>query len=461
MLNPNAKKRLRISTSKVVILIYLLQIFFGAILLMLPIANKDGHWLNFFDAIFTSTSAVCITGLLKFDIALHFTLFGQIVILFLIQIGALGFMTMATFLFILIGKKIRLNERMLIKETMNHDSYQGIVRMARKIIIATFAIELIGALILFPSMLQIKDGVGNAVYRSIFLSVSSFCNAGFDVMGSVSGEFSSISYFAKLPLVLLPIAFLIIIGGLGFAVIFDIMKVHREKKVLFHTRIVVYVTLALITVGTFAFMLIEWSNPNTLGQFSSPADKVINALFMSITPRTAGFSCIKVDDMTLAGKALTSILAIIGASPASTGGGIKTTTFFVLLLLTLKGVNENNEIVYRKRTIPSKTVYKSLLVFFFAMTIIICLTFALCALESNNTSVNSFEALLFESINTFTTTGMTYGITPYLSRASLMLMSLVMLAGRLGILVISITILERGEQKNNFIIYPEGKIMVG
>ena len=303
-------------------------ILLGALLLMLPAAHLDGQTVGFVDALFTATSATCVTGLTVVNTGLTFSLFGKCVIMVLIQIGGLGFMTMASLLFMALGRRISLRERLIIQESFNADSLQGVVRLVRNAVLVTFTIEAAAAVILTVRLVP-EFGLGEGIFSAVFLSVSGFCNAGFDPFGFAN----SIEEYVGDPVINIVLMLLVFLGGMGFAVILDILKNRRFSKLMLHSRIVLIMTVSLLLSGALLTALLEWNNPRTLGDPSlNPAQKIMAAFFQSVTLRTAGFDTLGQGELTPAGHMVSIILMFIGAAPASTGGGIKVSTFFVLLL---------------------------------------------------------------------------------------------------------------------------------
>ncbi|HBX47600.1 MAG TPA: Trk family potassium uptake protein, partial [Clostridiaceae bacterium] len=321
----------KLQPDQVLVLGFAAVILTGAFLLMMPVASSDGTVTPFIDCLFTSTSAVCVTGLVTVDTGVHWSLFGQIVIMLLIETGGLGFMTFATMFAILLGRRISLKERLIMQEAYNSFSIQGIVKLALYVMGITFTIEGIGAVLLATQFVP-QYGWAKGIYFGIFHAVSAFCNAGFDLIGG----FKNLTPYVENAVVSLTIGGLIVIGGIGFAVITELLNYKKSKKLSLHAKVVLSTTAILIVSGAVLFYLFERSNPEAMGNLS-PKGKVLASLFASITPRTAGFNTIPTEKMTLAGQFLTIILMFIGASPGSTGGGIKTSTA-ALLFMTVVAV---------------------------------------------------------------------------------------------------------------------------
>lgn len=431
-------------------------ILVGTLLLCLPISSNNGQWFSFIDGFLTSTSSVCVTGLIVVDTAVHFSTFGQTVILILIQIGGLGFITLTALVFLLMGKKITYETRVTMQENFNQEKVQGIVKLVKNIIILVFSVELIGFLCLLPSMVSLY-GWADGWFKALFLSISAFCNAGFDILGTTSTQFASLSVVAQNSLVILPIMFLVIIGGIGYIVLFDIGKKFKGEKFSLHSKIVLIITTVLIFGGAIAFALFEWNNPDTIGNMSV-WNKIVNSFFQSVTPRTAGFANFDMSKLTPASVVLTDIFMFIGGSPGSTAGGIKTTTLLVLLISIFKSENRNGNISFCKKKISSKMVKKSLRVIVCAIVLIIVSTLLLCSFEGGQVTPN--EAF-FESISALSTVGLSMNLTPTLCAASKIVLAFLMFVGRVGAVTLTLALANRRYNISNDIEYPDSKIMVG
>lgn len=314
-------------------------IIVGGFILSLPISSVSGESTNILDALFTSTSAVCVTGLITLDTGTYWSSFGQFIILLLIEIGGLGFMSFTIFVAILLGKKITLRDRLIMQEAMNTFSIQGLVRMVKYVLGFTFAVQFLGAVLLSTQFIP-EFGVQKGLFFSIFHSISAFCNAGFDLFGN----FSSLTGFSSNTVVILSISALVIIGGLGFTVWLELYnyKYKRINKLSVHSKIVLLITGVLLIGGFIAMFLLEYSNPETIGGMGLK-DKLLNSFFASVTPRTAGFNSISTDGMTTAGKFLTILLMFIGGSPGSTAGGLKTVTFGLVILTVISVIKGREE----------------------------------------------------------------------------------------------------------------------
>ena len=439
----------KISTpSRVLVIGFAGVILFGALLLTLPQATQDGLGLPFLNAAFTATSAVCVTGLVVVDTASTFTLFGQWVILFLIQVGGLGFMTFATLFAMLLGRKITLKERLLLQEALNQVSVEGIVRLTKSILKISFAIEALGALIL--TLRWYSDfGWSKALYYGVFHSISAFNNAGFDLFGN----FSSLTAFVGDPTVNITIMFLIICGGIGFIVLADLLG--PRKKFRLHTKIVLQVSVALILLGAVFILIMEFTNPKTLGPLPF-GTKVLAAFFQSVSPRTAGFNTINLAGMHDTTLLSMIVLMFIGASPGGTGGGIKTTTFISIVLSVFSTYRSDPHVVLEGRTLPKDVIQKAWAITTSAAILIFLILSILSYTENSD-----LLTVLFEVTSAFGTVGLTLGITPILSSAGKMAIILTMFIGRVGPLTLAFVLSQKKAKQVAHVKYPDERILIG
>lgn len=417
---------------------------------MLPVATKSGEGADFLTALFTATSATCVTGLTVVDTKTYWSTFGQIVIMLLIQVGGLGIMTMSTLFALILGRRITFKERLVMQEAFNTNSLGGIVKFAKYILMVSFLFESIGAIILTLRFLP-QMGLKKAVYYGLFHSISAFNNAGFDLMGN----FRSLTGYVSDWVVNLVIMGLIIFGGLGFYVLLDIYEHRHFNKFTLHSKIVITMTLFLIAIGTLLIFLFEYNNPKTLKPLDFPT-KILASLFQAVTPRTAGFNTLSLSDMTIASKFLTIILMFIGASPAGTGGGIKTTTFAVILYTVLSVIKGEEETVLYKRTISRNIVYKAVAISFISVFIIFSVTMVLSITETSD-----FLTILYETISAFGTVGLSLGLTPELTTVGRIIIIFTMYTGRVGPLTLALALAKRQRRPKPIIKYAEEKIMVG
>ncbi|MDD4345473.1 MAG: TrkH family potassium uptake protein [Desulfitobacteriaceae bacterium] len=438
-----------ITPSRVLVVGFALLILLGALLLALPQATQDGNRISFLNAIFTSTSAVCITGLSVVDVGMTFSLFGQAVILMLIQVGGLGFMTFAALFALILGKKITLKERLLLKEALNQVSLAGIVRLTKYVIQVSFAIEALGAFILTLRW-SAEFGLSKAFFYGLFHAVSAFNNAGFDLFGN----FSSLMTYSGDVIINLTIMFLTILGGLGFTVLVGIYT-YRERKLSLHARIVLQASGILVLLGAVIILLLEYLNPLTLGPLPW-GTKVLAAFFQAVSPRSAGFSTVNIFNMYDTTLLFMVMLMFIGASPGSTGGGIKTTTFIAIIYSVLSTFQGKPYVVIKERTIPFEIIRKALAITISLIFLIIFVTFILSITEEA-----SLFSLFFEVTSALTTTGLSLGITPALSAFGKVMIIIAMFIGRVGLLTLVYFLAQRTKNPIAHIKFPDEQILIG
>ncbi|MEH7333456.1 TrkH family potassium uptake protein [Neobacillus drentensis] len=434
---------------KILVLGFAIIILIGAVLLTLPSSTTDGKGLSFLNGLFTATSATCVTGLVVVDTGTTFTTFGQLVILFLIQVGGLGFMTFATLFAFLLGKRISLKERILLQESLNNLSMEGIVRLARRILIFTAVIEFVGALLL-AIRFSFDMPLGKAIYFGIFHSISNFNNAGFDLMG----EFHSLTSYVDDPTVTLTVCALITLGGIGFIVMNELFEFRKSKRLSLHSKVVIMTSLFLLAVGTIGIFFLELTNEKTLKPLSLHG-KVLGSLFQSVTARTAGANTLNIGDLTHTSLLLIIFLMFIGASPGSTGGGIKTTTFTTLIGAVWSQIRGKEDVIFYRQRIVYETIYKALTVTVSGLFLVMITTFILTITEQGK----DFLMILFESTSAFATVGLSMGLTPELSAVGKGVIIFAMFAGRVGPLTIAFAVTMR--RNPDAFRYPKGKIMIG
>lgn len=386
----------------------------GAVLLMLPFSHAEGFRLAPVDALFTAVSAVCVTGLSTIPVGAALSTFGKVVLAVLIQIGGLGFMSLTVALFAALGRRIGLRERVILRDALGQPSIAGMVRLVRAIMIMTAAIELAGVLLSFAALCRYYPA-GEALGCALFHSVSAFNNAGFDIFP----EGASLIPFAGDGLLLSVTAALVILGGLGFSVLCDIGRRRRFRRLTMHSKIVLIMTAALLLSGMLFYMLTDRQNP-------------LSAFFMSATARTAGFASVDYGALSAPGKLVTMALMFIGASPGSTGGGIKTTTIFTILLATFSLARGRQRTAFH-RSIAAASVLKAFIVFFLALTALLCGAFCLTCFEPGLGLVDA----VFECVSAIATVGLSTGITASLHVGSKIVLMLLMFLGRLGPLTIA------------------------
>lgn len=437
---------------RIVLLGIVCIILVGAFFLVLPITHNDGEWFSVSDALFTATSCVCSTGLVVASTVDEFNIFGQIILLMLIQIGGLGFMTGATLIFMILGKRITLQQRLLLKESFNQYKLQGVVGLIKKILIYTAVIEAVGAVLLMIPLIP-KYGFWSGVFKSVFLSVSAFCNAGFDVIGP-----SSLTPYVGNVLVVMPIALLIVIGGIGYTVLLEIGGLRKSRRLSLHVKLVLITTAVLIFTSAVMFTVFEW---NYAYKDLSVGEKILAGIFQAITPRTAGFATVDQSKLSSTSLVLTEVLMFIGASPASTGGGIKTTTFVVILLSVTGALGAKRNINISKERITETMVRKSLTIITIGIGVVVSSILFVTLFERNNPSgIMTTDNIVFECISAFSTAGLSRGITPFLNAGSKFILGFAMFIGRMGPLTVGVALVSTNHKEDK-ITYPDAKILVG
>ncbi|MFC1668041.1 TrkH family potassium uptake protein [Chlamydiota bacterium] len=440
----------RITPPQLIIFGYLIVISLGTFLLSLPVACNPQKYISFVDALFSATSAVCVTGLTVVDTGSVFSRFGQVIILILFQVGGLGVMTISSAIALFIGKKITLRGQIALQLGLDSDS-EGIGLLVKRIILCVLAIECSAAIILF----FLFGGLSNAqplktFFSACFHAVSAFCNAGFSLTyNSFSGYYSN-------TFILLLLFFLIVVGGIGFVVLQDISRwlfsKKRFKQVELQTKIVLITTGVLLLLGFLFYVIFEANY--SMDQFSFK-DKLTNSLFHSATCRTAGFNTISINEMHPVNQFFTILLMFIGASPGSTGGGIKTCTFMIVLFYIVSIFRDQKEVSVFKRTIPYRLVRDALLICMLALTWIVSVSILLQIFEKDK----SFIAILFETVSAFSTVGLSFGITAFLTTLSKCVLILTMMIGRIGLLVLVLALIFK--KSRPVYVFPEERIMIG
>ncbi|MFQ5456485.1 MAG: TrkH family potassium uptake protein [Nitrospirota bacterium] len=444
-------KRFKASPSQILVGGYLIIILIGGILLYLPFSSKSGD-IGFVDAIFSATSAICVTGLIVKDISRDFSVIGQIIILFLIQIGGLGYMTAGTIISLLIGKRIGLKERLIMYEGLNMSTLEGVVRFIKRIIKITLIIELVAASI-FIIRFSIDFPLIKAFYLGIFHSVSAFNNAGFSLFSN-----NLIDYKDDI-LINVVVSVLVICGGIGFIVYTDLYRYFRKKTLLLslHTKFTLSLTLALIIFGSLFLFLFEFNNPDTIGGFSFQ-EKVLSVYFHSVSARTAGFNTINISKMSNVTYYIMMLLMLIGASPGGTGGGIKTTTFGTIIIALWATMRGQDDVVIFKRRLPQNVIAKAFLLALLALLLISWISILLLFIENQQ-----FLPTLFEVVSAIGTVGLSIGDGGNLSFSSIfsdsgkILIVIAMFIGRVGPLTLGSAVIKRYHTK---IRYPEEKILI-
>ncbi len=450
------KKKLHFSTTHIILFSFLFAILLGTVLLMLPISSANGTVTPFIDALFTATTATCVTGLVVVPTFSAWSVFGQVVILALIQIGGLGIVTVIAGIAIFAKRRFGLSDSILIQDAFNLNSLSGLIEFVKKVIIGTLIIEGIGALA-YMTVFVPKFGV-KGIWISVFTAISAFCNAGIDVIGS-----NSLCDYATNPIINVVTCFLIILGGLGFIVWWDILNVIKESKqkkgspwrrLTLHSKIALASSFVLIVGGAIAIFAFEYSNPNTIGNMSF-LDKIQVSIFQSVTTRTAGFASISQKDLTLPSAIISLLLMFIGGSPVGTAGGIKTVTFAILIASALSAIKGKNETSMFKRRIPKHAVNKAIGVLFMSFVIVFASAVALGAL----TDASAID-VFFEAVSATATVGLTRDLTPTLNTVGKIIIICSMYLGRVGPISLAIAFNVKKENKN-IINDPTEEISVG
>ena len=438
----------RFKSTQIIILSFVFMILLGTFLLMLPISTTDGQGLKWIDALFVSTSASCVCGLTVVDIHNDLTFFGTVVMLLLIQIGGLGIMTLATLVVHTMGYRFHMQENLVLQESLNQGGQAGLLELIGKIIKYTFIIEGFFAVLL---AIHFYPEFGfNAIGYAIFHSVSAFCNAGFDLFGNYDSLCKrNDDYF-----LLTCLGLLIILGGIGFTVISDFIHRRHWKKFSLHTKIVVVMNLILILFGTILIFIAAMGNKATIGDMPL-ADQIINSMFTSISCRTAGMNTFDLAASTQITQLMLILLMFIGASPLSTGGGIKCTTIFVIIMSMLAVFRGKKEIIIFNRRISRELRDQAFAIFTMGVIWVVTAGIILSVLDGK---VHDLEIIIFETVSAFGTAGMGIGITTEWDIMGKLILSLTMLVGRVGIMTFMLSLMT---QKDSVIKYPPEKIMVG
>ncbi len=446
------RKKNMLSPAKVLTFGFALTITIGAFLLSLGPASAGGKKLGLTDAFFTATSATCVTGLAVVDTGTQFSLFGQIVILLLVQIGGLGFTTIGTLISLAFNRRISLRDRLVLQETLNYNAIGGLLQLIIKICVYTFSIEFVGALLLAARFFRDMP-LGQALYFGVFHSVSIFNNAGFDLFGKIHGPFSGLAEYAGDPFVNIVVMALIVLGGIGFIVISDLVSYRHTRRLTLHSKVVLTMTLILTVVGALIMLAIESSNPHTL-QPMSWTNRTMAAFFHSVSARSGGLSTVSVSDMEQSSQFLLILLMFIGAAPGSTGGGIKVTVFAILLGAIYAMIRGKEDIVFFRERLSKESIIKAITQTWLAMFLVVFVGMVLSALEDH-----AFLPLLFEATSAFATAGLSLDLTPELRNISKWILCAVMFLGRIGPLTLAYAFTSKS--KKELLRYPEGKIIIG
>ncbi len=448
------RKKFKLSTTQIIMLSFLAAIFAGSLLLSLPISAANGQAIPYIDALFTATTATCVTGLVTLPTVSTWSVFGQIIILILIQIGGLGIITIMSALMILFQKKMGIGDRLLLQDAFNLNSLSGIVRFVKKVMLGTFVVEGIGAL-LYMTVFVPEFGP-KGLWISVFTSISAFCNAGIDIIAD-----NSLCNYATDPIIDFVTSLLVILGGIGYIVWWDVMRVAKNpagrrhfRDLTLHSKIAITATLSLLLSGAVLIFFFEYNNPLTIKDLSL-FDKVQVSLFQSVTTRTAGFATVPQQDLTNASSILCLLLMFIGGSPVGTAGGIKTVTIAVLVVSALATIRNQEEVSMFDRSISKQAINKAVAVTAMSFTIMFLSTLLLSAVTNADTL-----DILFETVSATATVGLTRDLTPYLNSAGKVIIIGTMYLGRVGPISLALA-LNSKQKRNNMIKNPTEDISVG
>ena len=446
------KRSFSASPTRVIAVAFAAIILLGAVLLSLPVASRDGKSCGFLPALFTSTSSTCVTGLTLFDTWTQWSGFGQTVIISLIEIGGLGFMSAASVVIFLMRRKVGLKQRMLMAQALSVNDMESVIRLQKWVIFGSLGIQLLGAIVLTLRFWP-QYGFEQAAVWGVFHSISAFCNAGFDIFGSLQPG-GSVSVFQNDPVVLITLMVLITLGALGFFVWEEVVRLRRFHKFSVYTKLVLIMAVVLLVGGALLFMLLEWNNPATLGNMDT-GDKVVNAFFQSTTLRTAGFAGLDQGALTDGGKAVSLFLMLIGGASGSTAGGLKTVTFVVLLLFVWSRARGKRTVHVFRRSIAQDKIMDAMTIALIMILLALAGATVICA-----TSPVGFTDSLFESVSALATVGLTTGVTTALSLPAQIVIILFMYFGRVGILTISLGFL-MGDRAEERFRYAQTNLLIG
>ena len=420
--------RRKLNPARIILLGFLAVIFTGALLLMTPAASRGGAPADFLTALFTSTSAACVTGLVVTDTALAWSGFGQAVILLIIQIGGLGIMSISVIFYFVMRKKIGLSHRILLVKSLDLRDMQGVVRLMRHVLLGTLIFESAGAAVLWARFAR-TFGLWKALWLGVFHSVSAFCNAGFDLMGGVGAPFSSLAACSDDPVIIIVILLLVMIGGLGFFVWEDVWRNKGLRKLRVHSKIVLAATFWLLIIGWITLFFTERSNPGTIG--GMPFGKAaLASLFQAVMPRSGGFSIVDQSALTGASRMIVVMLMIIGGSSGSTSGGIKNATFCILFLSAIRSLRGKNRLVIFGRTIPPRQIITAATILTMFMTACISGTLLISLLQPEI----PFSGVLFDTVSAIAICGLAHGVPQILTAFPRIILILLMFFGRVGIM---------------------------
>ena len=443
------KKVFRLTTTQIIMLSFLGMILLGSLLLALPVSSADGVAAPYLDALFTATTATCVTGLVTLPTFSTWSIFGQVVILVLIQVGGLGVITVISAFMLLLQKRMGIGDRLLLQDAFNLNTLSGIVRFVKRVLFGTFLVEGMGA-VLYMTVFVPEFGA-RGIWISVFTAISAFCNAGIDIIGP-----NSLCDYATNPMVNLVTSALIILSGIGYIVWWDVLRVGRKgfRGLTLHSKIAISTTLILIFGGGLLIFLLEYGNPLTIGELSL-FDKLQVSFFQSITTRTAGFATVPQENLTNASSVLCLLLMFIGGSPVGTAGGIKTVTVAVLAVSALATIRNQNDVTLFNRTISRQAVNKAVAVAAMSFAILFASTLLLCAV----TDASALD-IVYETVSATATVGLTRNLTPYLSSAGKAVIIATMYLGRVGPISLALA-LNSSKKQRNLIKNPTEDISVG
>ena len=451
-----ARKKFSLSTTQIVLLSFLITIFFGSILLSLPISTASGKAVSYIDALFTATTATCVTGLVTLPTATTWSTFGHVVILLMIQIGGLGIVTIMSGIMMLLNRKMGIGDRLLIQDAFNLNTMSGLAKFVKNVLFGTLVVELIGAL-LYMSVFIPEFG-WRGIWISLFNAISAFCNAGIDIIGE-----NSLCDYATNPVINLTTCLLIVLGGLGYIVWWDVLRVvqtrsHRNRKVFrhltLHSKIAITATAGLIVFGALVLLLLEFDNPLSIGNLSF-VDKLQVAIFQSVTTRTAGFASIPQENLTNAGAFASLILMFVGGSPVGTAGGVKTVTVITLLCSAAASIRGNKYASIFHRTISVASIRKAVSVVSAFMAILLSSTILLAAC----TDASALD-IIYETVSATATVGLSRNLTPSLNLAGKIIIIATMYFGRVGPISLAVALGSKGESQN-LVSDPPEEICIG
>lgn len=445
----------RFDPARTLVVGFLVIIAVGTLLLCLPISSKSREFTPIFDCLFTATSASCVTGLTIYDTYLHWSLFGQIVIALLIQVGGLGFVTIITFFNVAAGKKLGYRTLKNAAGDLTESSFEGGRKIFVSIIKYSFIFELCGATVLAIVFVPKYGGYG--VWMSVFMSITAFCNAGFDLMG-MEGESTSLISCQNDPAVLITISVLIIVGGLGFIVWENFLNIRTRKKLSLHTQTVLVMTGILIVGGTLFYMISESGNPATMKDMTF-GEKLLNSFFTSVSTRTAGYDSVGMSEMTEFSQLGSVMLMFVGAAPGSTGGGIKVTTLMVLIMTVVSYIRNKNDVELFRHKIDKLTIYRTLVISVLSMFAVAVCFVALYFSMPEDTEAGAVQCL-FDAVSAFSTAGLTAGATALTGFVGKCLLIVTMFIGRVGPVSLIMSLVMNSRERKNIVV-PDGQILIG